>query len=132
MPHPGRLRFALDILEELLQTIGLKKKQTSPVFKMYRGEVYLGKVTMIQEKCNFPWVAGKIEPTNAFDEVRELSQRILDLESGERSKVDMDKAYELLLQMMEPGILLRNLSSDEWLKLHTLNIEGNMLAWRWA
>ena len=131
MPRPGPVRFALDIIEDILLRIGLKKKQSSPDYDMFRGEDYLGRVAIVPEKCNFPWVVGVIDPTEAFVAVRELSQRVLELERGER-KVDLDKAYELFLQLMEPGIWVKDLGSGERLDLHCLNVEGNEVSWRWA
>jgi hypothetical protein len=106
--------------------------QSSPDYEMFRGEVYLGTVTIVQKKCDFPWVVGVIDPTDAFDAVRELSRQKLELQSGERSKEELDKAYELFLQLMEPGIWVKNLRSGERLKLLGLNVEGNEVSWRWA
>jgi hypothetical protein len=132
MPHPGLVRFALDVIEDLLQRIGLKKKQSTPEYEIFRGEVYLGRVAVVPEKCDFPWVVGVIDPTEAFDAARELSQRVLEFERGERSTSDLDKAYELFLQLMEPGIWVKDLGSGERLDLHCLNVEGNEVSWRWA
>ncbi len=132
MPHPSPARFVLDVIEDLLGRIGLKKKQSIPHYDLFRGEVYLGRVVIVPEKCNFPWVVVEIDPTVAFDAVRALSQRVLDLERGERSKADLDEAYELLLQLMEPGIWVKDLSSADRLGLHCLNVEGNEVSWRWT
>jgi hypothetical protein len=132
MPHPDPVRFALDVIGALFQRIGLRKKQSSPDYDMFRGEVFLGRVAIAPEKCDFPWVVGVIDPTDAFDAVRELSQRVLELENGERSKEDLDKAYELFLQLMEPGIWAKDSSSGECLELYCFNVEGNDVSWRWA
>lgn len=99
---------------------------------IFRGDVHLGKVTLVPEEWNFPWVVGTIDPTDAFDAVRELSERVLELESGERSKEDLNKAYELFLQLMEPGIWVTDVDSGERRDLAGLNVEGNKVSWRWA
>jgi hypothetical protein len=132
MPHPGQVRFVIDVIRDLFQKIGLRQKQSSPDYDMFRGEDFLGRVAIVPEKCDFPWVVGVIDPTDAFYAVRELSQRALKLESGERSQEDLDKAYELFLQLMEPGIWAKDSSSGERLELNCLNVEGNEVSWRWT
>lgn len=119
-------------IDFLFQMFGRKKKLSSPNYEMFRGEEYLGRVTIVQKKCNFPWVVGNVDPTDAFDAVRELIRKRLELQGGQRSKEEQDKAYDLLLQLMEPGIWVKELRSGERLKLLCLNAEGNEVSWRWA
>ncbi|UPU35899.1 hypothetical protein M1B72_21055 [Geomonas paludis] len=108
------------------------ENQHSYDYEIFRGDIPLGKVTLVPEEWDFPWVVGRIEPTDAFDVVRELSERVLELESGERSKEDLHKAYELFLQLMEPGIWVKDVDSGERRDLSGLNVEGNKVSWRWA
>jgi len=125
MTQPG-------VIEDLLQGTGPKNEQPSPDYLMFRGGVYLGSVTVVPEKCDFPWVVGVIDPTNEFDVARELGQRGLELGCGERTKENLDKVYELFLELMKPGIWVEDVDSGERRDLLGLNVEGNEVSWRWA
>jgi hypothetical protein len=108
------------------------KNQPKYDYDMFRGDVLVGKVTLVPEEWDFPWVVGIINPTDAYNSVRDLSERALELESGDRSKDDLNKAYELFLQLMEPGIWVKDVDSGERRDLLCLNVEGKKVSWRWA
>jgi hypothetical protein len=115
-------------------------------FRLIRGDAILGVVTHAREERidGARWDVGWIESAPDFEEVRRLfeqEQQLLDqavkleVETGANaptieSAFLLKQAGEVQREIMEPGVLLVDLSNGKEDSVDELHIEGSKVIWR--
>lgn len=101
-------------------------------FELYRGGALLGVVTLAPDECDFPWLAGYLEPSAEYVEVRALFER--ESRASEAYESDYEdaarEADEALNEILAPGVRTRDLQSGAWEDVTGISIEGTRVGWR--
>ena len=95
-------------------------------YHLLRGDALLGTVTLDASLGDFPWHNGQFEPAPAFESVRELFNQDLQLLDAE----DWDRWDKLWLEIIQPGLRLHCLESNETISELLIHINGDKAWWR--
>lgn len=115
-------------------------------FRLIRGDTVLGVVTLAPEERidGARWDVGWIETSPGFEEARHLFEREqqlldqavkLEVETGANALTTesaflLGQAGEVQREIMEPGVLLVDLSDGKQDNVDELHIEGAKVFWR--
>ncbi len=102
-------------------------------FELYRGDVFLGIITLAPDECDFPWLVGYLESSPEYTDVKALfdQEAELSLATSESDSVDKERIEsELLVEISKPGIKMRNMFNGDWIEVNGIHIDGNRVGWR--
>jgi hypothetical protein len=95
-------------------------------FRLVRGETVLGTITHVPERDDFPWHGGTFVPAEAFESVRLLFERSLELLNTE----EYEKWDEVWEEIESPGVRLEPLDGGASDKDILIHIDGESASWR--
>ena len=95
-------------------------------YELIRGQAVLGVVTFDPNQSDFPWLAGRLEPSPAYAEVEPL---FAELSRSERDGLT-DESDELHEAVMAPGVEVRSLPDGELSEVVGISIDGHRVRWR--
>ncbi len=76
-------------------------------FELYRGDVFLGIITLAPDECDFPWLVGYLESSPEYTDVKALfdQEAELSLATSESDSVDKERIEsELLVEISKPEL----------------------------
>jgi len=95
-------------------------------YELIRGEAVLGVVIFDPNLSDFPWLAGRLEPSPAYAEVEPLFAELSRLERDELT----DESDALHEAVMAPGVEMRSLPDGELSEVVGISIDGYRVSWR--
>jgi len=95
-------------------------------YHLIRGTKNLGTITHISD--DFPWHQGSFNPTENFEDVKQLFDE--ELRIVESDDLDNDKWENIWSKIIEPGLRLVSLDQNKEMNDFLIHIDGEETRWR--
>ena len=110
----------------------MSKQKLPETLELVRGDVVLGTIEVKPGEADFPWYSGAFQPTPAFDSVRDLFARELELLRANTSddSAQWDDWEDVHAELHDPGISLRAADGSYEETEILIHIDGTEAWWR--